>query len=514
MPAIPIIAAVVTVGGGIAAAKINSNAQKNAQQQSQAASAQSTQAYRQQQMDAMFGGGEGGQTSPYSRNYDPTMGGPTAPAPGPGYGGMYPQPGQGGQVQTQGQNPGPYQGTYTQEGDQKGMFHNADGSIDWQAGTGPAWLQNSPQYQRSGQAPLGQRPPSPDSVADRGTQKWRDAYNKEQNYIKLNEDAGRSLSDLGLDPTKGGGMSNYMRWGDYKADPTALKADQAAAGGGGGSAASQSIVGLTPEGDPIYGPGGSGGGGSSSSSYGTYLSPLGDGSGGPPSGDYGLSGYYGGLLGNAQASSAYLAPQMQALQEQKDGQVQSIMASMPPGGQRDRAISQLNQSFSSSLGQLRQGLVPQALSGLQNLYGTQLSNETQRYGIDTSAATSRYGIDVGAQTAAGQLGLGYANLGQQGYQYDQNLDMQKLNYLTGSSQWDQNFNAQQQAYQNQQNQQKWGGVTGTITGLAGAYLNNRQNRVNYGGGSGSQNYNYNYPSPGEGSYYGTDYGTGGGTAMW
>lgn len=501
MPAIPIVAAVVVAGGGVAAAKIAANGQKNAASQG-AASAASTQEYRQQQLDKMFGGGGPGtgfnnySQSPYSRSANPVA---------PGFGGPPDVRSQGySQVPPQGGGrPGPYEGTYFKEGDPRGMFHNADGSIDWAAGTGPAWLQNSAQYERTGLRPIGRKPPNADDVAERHTRAWRDAQGKMDAWEQQNLAAGRTLRDLGKEPVKGGGMSAYMRYGDYKAP--------AGAPTGPGSPGPDSPV--TPEhpypgqpqpGDPggPVGPGGPGGPGGYSGMY-DYAGPEDVYGNSETGGDYGLARMYQGLLGNSAKSSAVLAPQIQALQEQKEGQARVINATMT-GGQRDRALANLEKTFSSSLGQLRQGLIGSSMQGLQSLYGTQLGDATQRYGIDTSADTARYGIDAQSATAAGQLGLGYANLGQQGYQFDKNFGqnayewennfgLQKLNYLTGSSQWDQNFNAQQQAQQAAASKDKWGQIGGTISGLAGAYLQNKansSNRVNYNYGTPSGGYNW------------------------
>jgi hypothetical protein len=217
-------------------------------------------------------------------------------------------------------------------------------------------------------------------------------------------------------------------------------------------------------------------------------------------GDYGLASMYQRLLGNSAQSQSFLAPQTQALQEQKDGQVKSIIATIPPGGQRDRALAQLNKSFNQSLSGLRQGLLTSSMSGLQGLYGTQLGDATQRYGIDTGAETSRYATDAQSAAANGQLGLGYANLGQRGYEYDtgldwqknqfgQNFGLEKAKYLTGADQFDEGFNRQQDWRNQDQSNSQWGQVGNTLSGLASAYLNNRsaggtpkQNRVkfNYG----------------------------------
>lgn len=196
-------------------------------------------------------------------------------------------------------------------------------------------------------------------------------------------------------------------------------------------------------------------------------------------GDYGLSSMYQGLLGNSAQQQAFLASQTQGLQAQLDGQRKQIMATVPPGGQRDKALAELEKGHSQALSQMRQGLLGSSMQGLQGLYGTQLGDATNRYGIDTSAATSRYGIDVGARTAADQLGLGWAELGQRGSQFDRNFGLDQLRYLTGSSQWDQQFNyGKQQDLMNQNNQRNQA-LMGTIGGLANAYFSNK-----YGGGGG------------------------------
>jgi hypothetical protein len=207
-------------------------------------------------------------------------------------------------------------------------------------------------------------------------------------------------------------------------------------------------------------------------------------------GDYGLSSMYQKLLGNRAQSQSVLAPQIEALQAQKEGQIQSIMASIPPGGQRDRALAELEKGFSSSLGQLRQGLVTSSMTGLQGLYGTQLGDATNRYGIDVGADTARYGIDVGAGTAKDQLGLGYAQLGQQGSQFDRNLDWSQ-NQFGQQLGWDkdkfgQQFDWEKNVYNTNRSDQRRAGLSNLIGGLTSGLLGGgNQKDTNDGGGGGS-----------------------------
>lgn len=119
-----------------------------------------------------------------------------------------------------------------------------------------------------------------------------------------------------------------------------------------------------------------------------------------------------------------------------------ISAGIPLGGGGNTVTGNYGRKL---LGQTVEGLQSQGLQDYLNTLksysgslmpttGESLGAETSRYGTDVGAATSRYGIDTGAQTAAsglgeqarefdiahylqnqqaqGQLGLGYANMGQ------------------------------------------------------------------------------------------------------
>jgi hypothetical protein len=63
----------------------------------------------------------------------------------------------------------------------------------------------------------GMRPPSPDTVAPRGTKAWRDAFNAQRAWMQKQIFAGASLNDLGFDPVRGRGLHAYtaLREGDF-----------------------------------------------------------------------------------------------------------------------------------------------------------------------------------------------------------------------------------------------------------------------------------------------------------
>lgn len=92
-----------------------------------------------------------------------------------------------------------------------GSFRRGDDTIDWAVGTGPGYNWGG-EDRRTGQAPVSPAPPEPDSVAPRGTPAWRQAQADRESWIQANRAAGRTLADLGLEPTRGGGLSNYMRY--------------------------------------------------------------------------------------------------------------------------------------------------------------------------------------------------------------------------------------------------------------------------------------------------------------
>jgi hypothetical protein len=96
-----------------------------------------------------------------------------------------------------------------------GGYQNPDGSHDWMPGYGPK-MSFGGQETRTGKAPSAPDPGQPDAVAPRGTPEWRAAYAAHDAWIKSQLDAGLHLADLGLTPTRGGGLSAYMRYGSYQ----------------------------------------------------------------------------------------------------------------------------------------------------------------------------------------------------------------------------------------------------------------------------------------------------------
>lgn len=66
-------------------------------------------------------------------------------------------------------------------------------------------------------ARYGQRPPSPDSVAARGTPEWRQAFNAQRDWMQKQIFGGASLMDLGFAPEKEHGLHAYtaLREGDF-----------------------------------------------------------------------------------------------------------------------------------------------------------------------------------------------------------------------------------------------------------------------------------------------------------
>lgn len=208
-------------------------------------------------------------------------------------------------------------------------------------------------------------------------------------------------------------------------------------------------------------------------------------------GDYGLSSMYQGLLGNRQKSQAFLAAQTEGLQQQMEGQVQAIMASMPPGGQRDRAIQQLRENHQANLGQLRQGLLTSSMGGLQSLYGTQLADAAQRYGIDVGSATSRYGIDVGRQNVLDQLGLGWGELGEKGREFDLGFGEGQRQFNVGQGNWEKDFGFKGQQFdwqkewaKQQRQDQRRSGLSSLISGLTGSLLGGGNEEEDKGGKTG------------------------------
>lgn len=147
----------------------------------------------------------------------PGVGTPGAPAPAQGTPAA-PQAPSAGPAQAKGPVPpgtkDPYSGAPVNP---DGSYQRSDGSTDWLPGYGPQ-MGFGNQTTRTGAAPVRPDPGDPDSVTggQRGTPQWRAAYDAHQQWIKENLDSGRTLADLGMEPTRGGGLSNYMKWGSYQ----------------------------------------------------------------------------------------------------------------------------------------------------------------------------------------------------------------------------------------------------------------------------------------------------------
>lgn len=70
---------------------------------------------------------------------------------------------------------------------------------------------------RGASARYGPRPPSPDTVAERGTKAWRDAFNAQRQWMQQQIFAGATLADMGFDPIRGRGLHAYtaLSEGDF-----------------------------------------------------------------------------------------------------------------------------------------------------------------------------------------------------------------------------------------------------------------------------------------------------------
>jgi len=108
--------------------------------------------------------------------------------------------------------PGQYGGMVRNDEDGRG-FTNADGGHDWNVGQGPGGDYGG-QVNKTGQAPIGTEVLSGDSLGiPRGTPEYRAASAARQAWIQANLSQGRTLADLGLSPTRGGGLANFMSLG-------------------------------------------------------------------------------------------------------------------------------------------------------------------------------------------------------------------------------------------------------------------------------------------------------------
>jgi len=143
-----------------------------------------------------------------------------------------------------------------------GGYVNPDGSHDWMPGYGPQ-MSFGGQEIRTGRAPTAPDPGSGDALgAARGTPQYRQAEAAHQAWIKSQLDSGLHLADLGLTPTRGGGLSSYMQFGGYQPS--------------GGGAASASPAPAAPGAPPVAGSGGYLGapGQAQQMSYGGSTNPL------------------------------------------------------------------------------------------------------------------------------------------------------------------------------------------------------------------------------------------------
>lgn len=103
-------------------------------------------------------------------------------------------------------------GGIVQDPDGRG-FTNPGGGHDWNVGYGPGGNWQG-QDQKTGKAIVGTDPGSGDALGiPRGTQPYRDATAAHKAWIQSNLNAGLTLADLGLTPTKGGGLSDFMEMG-------------------------------------------------------------------------------------------------------------------------------------------------------------------------------------------------------------------------------------------------------------------------------------------------------------
>lgn len=106
----------------------------------------------------------------------------------------------------------PVQGGITPDADGRG-FTNANGGHDWNVGSGPGGNFGG-QVNRTGQSVIGTEALSGDSQGfARGTPQYQQATAARQAWIQSNLSQGRTLADLGLEPTRGGGLANFMALG-------------------------------------------------------------------------------------------------------------------------------------------------------------------------------------------------------------------------------------------------------------------------------------------------------------
>lgn len=198
---------------------------------------------------------------------------------------------------------------------------------------------------------------------------------------------------------------------------------------------------------------------------------------------------------NARSFGA-LAPQVSRIMGDTDALAARLRRQAPEGGEKTAALGDLFSESGATIGGLRQDQYANALNNLQGLmmaeksfdpgaytggaqsllgaYGQGRGQDIGAYGQALDAMLGQRGQDVTWGLGQGNLGLGWAGLGQQGAQNAWQ------NYLTGRGQdmdlysttRGQDFaqQAAREAARQQQQQSRrgfWGNILGTVGGLAG-----------------------------------------------
>jgi hypothetical protein len=192
-------------------------------------------------------------------------------------------------------------------------------------------------------------------------------------------------------------------------------------------------------------------------------------------------------LGSTGQLAAATGAEQQAIRESVEGQIQQVMATMPPGGERDKIIGDLRKQQQGLAAQSRQGAIQQATAGLSDLYGRRLDvagnvlgQGTQRFGITTGAETERRGQDVSERIArmqdATQRMLGGGELG---------LARERFGWETGTRfPWEQAEAAANRKLQGAGMKQQaqasrrgfWGSLAGGLLGAGGSLFSGRFGR--------------------------------------
>ncbi len=238
-------------------------------------------------------------------------------------------------------------------------------------------------------------------------------------------------------------------------------------------------------GGPGGGPGGGGYGGPNGLDWGTLQGMIG---GFNPNlgNDYGISDYWKSIMGGGQAATDALAPQMGKIVGDTEAAKARILRSVPPGGQRDKMLAQLEASKATAGQSARLSLIPQAQAGLQNLYGQQLGARTAQLGQGLGAYTqgkgfeTQYGIAqmddaTKRMLGIGGLNLGWGQLGEQGREFDTGLGWDQSRFKQTFGEGQRQFDIGQQDWQKQfdwgktqGNRNFWGGIASGVGSLFGA----------------------------------------------